>query len=95
MDSTCYLHSDAPAVGLCAECKKSICSQCIVHSGGSVFCSDACATAMKGTGKELHRSLKKLNRARPVAKLIRTLILGFIVLLILEFFNITDFLGFI
>ena len=41
--SVCVNHPDRAATARCGSCHKPICGDCVVHSAGSVFCSQKCA----------------------------------------------------
>ncbi|HYF50008.1 MAG TPA: hypothetical protein VEJ63_11410 [Planctomycetota bacterium] len=40
--SVCINHTDRAATSRCSCCHKPICNECVLKSGGSVFCSQAC-----------------------------------------------------
>ena len=41
--SFCINHTDRAATTRCSSCHKPICAECVVASGGAVFCSQRCA----------------------------------------------------
>ena len=43
MGSICVNHTSRTATARCATCHKPICDECVVKSGGSVYCSQVCA----------------------------------------------------
>ena len=40
--SVCINHTDRVAAHRCSCCHKPICADCVVKSGGNVFCSEKC-----------------------------------------------------
>ena len=41
--SVCVNHTNRTATSRCSSCHKPICNDCIVNSGGAVYCSNRCA----------------------------------------------------
>ena len=64
----CEKHPDKPAEGLCAQCKKDFCEDCLTSRNGKFYCPDCTTTAepeKKGIFSKLF-SKKHLNNMTPV-----------------------------
>lgn len=42
----CYNHHDQDAVGICKQCSKGICPDCVIDVGGGIACKATCAEAV-------------------------------------------------
>lgn len=50
----CYIHHDSEAVGLCKNCKKGICPECLTEvDNNGIVCKGNCAEVMKKKGKQV------------------------------------------
>ena len=48
----CYNHHSADAVGVCKNCSRGICPDCITDTGYGVACSNSCAEKMRAVRKK-------------------------------------------
>ena len=55
----CFYHSDKDAVGMCSQCGKACCRDCIEDIGGALLCKDCLTSAVEEAAEE-----HELERAR-------------------------------
>lgn len=48
----CYNHHDTDAVGVCKNCGKGICTDCLTDTGNGVACTNSCAEKMRTQRKK-------------------------------------------
>ena len=82
-------------IGKCAYCEGPVTPSSLVRAMGSVFCSAECAKAMEAKAQKLHKELRNARSYGLIPRLIGALFFIAVVLIVLELFNIIDFLPFI
>ena len=43
----CFLHNQCDAVGICQNCGKGLCTECVIDLGSGLACIDTCHNAVK------------------------------------------------
>jgi inner membrane protein involved in colicin E2 resistance len=52
----CFYHSQNPAVALCKNCSKGLCSECAIDQGYGVACKGRCEEEVKSIWQIIQRS---------------------------------------
>jgi hypothetical protein len=51
----CYNHQNVDAVGVCKNCRKGICHDCLTDVGNGIACTDSCITEVTDINRKLMR----------------------------------------
>lgn len=59
----CYYHNDKDAVGICKNCNKGLCIECVKEiENGIVFCSDKCANEVISISGKILKTYNDTNK---------------------------------
>lgn len=58
----CYYHPGVPAIGLCKNCQKGLCQDCVVDVGNGLACKDRCETQVKEINDVFQRIRNQYSR---------------------------------
>jgi hypothetical protein len=59
----CFYHPNKDAVGICKNCNKGLCGECIVDVGNGIACKGNCENEVKELNITLKKSKKAYGRA--------------------------------
>lgn len=60
----CFTHEDRPAVGVCKQCYKAVCRECVTIAAGAVTCSAPCAAEVARVDAQVGTLLNAAPRTR-------------------------------
>lgn len=52
----CFQHAPSPAVGLCKNCQRGVCPECLADLGDGLACRGRCEQKVQSLNALLHRS---------------------------------------
>ena len=59
----CFYHHENDALGLCKNCGKGLCSQCVVDIGDGLACPGRCEEQVRANNELMQRSRKSFSTA--------------------------------
>ncbi len=64
--TTCYLHNEAEAVGICVGCGKFICETCNTELKGKNYCKKCLDELFEENQRKVEKLEEKANKQQPV-----------------------------
>ena len=59
----CFYHTNKDAVGMCSQCGKACCRDCIEDIGGALLCKDCITVAVKEVDEERELENRRARRS--------------------------------
>jgi hypothetical protein len=57
----CYKHHEIDALGMCKNCNKGLCNECVVDVGSGIACRNSCEQAVKDVNEIISRGKGMCN----------------------------------